>query len=140
MKKVLKFVLAAFAAVFLLSLFFSDGTDVAAGDAVEQAAAEPEAEEAAPLEIVKHNLTYESSIGAHTIHCRVKNNTGNLYTYLDITATFYDKDGNIVGTGMGNATNLAGGATKTVDVMAMGVENADSYDVAIDNMVVHGQF
>lgn len=87
------------------------------------------------IEILKHSMTYESTMGAHTIHCRTRNNTDKLVMYMDIKATFYDKDGNIVGTGLGNTANLAGHAEKTIDVMAIGVENASKYEVQVDNVM-----
>lgn len=87
------------------------------------------------VEILKHNATYEEVMDAYTIHCRVRNNSSELINYLDIKATFYDKKGNIVGTGMGNAANLAGGAEKTIDVMGLDIQNCESYEVAIDNII-----
>jgi len=89
------------------------------------------------VEILQHSYQYEPSLNYYTIHCRVKNNTSRLVSYLDIKATFYDKGKKIVGTGLGNAANLAAGAEKTVDVMALDVDNADDYEVQIDNIIYH---
>lgn len=86
------------------------------------------------VEILKHNATFEERMNIYTIHCRVKNNTDNLIDYLDIKATFYDKDRNIVGTGFGNAANLAGGAEKTIDVIGLDIQNCEKYEVQIDNL------
>lgn len=72
---------------------------------------------------------------SYTIHCRVRNNTDKLISYVSLNATFYDKSGKIVGTGMGNDLNLAAGKEKTIDVVALSIENADHYDVEIDDVM-----
>ena len=87
------------------------------------------------VEILQHSSEYESSMNSYTVHCRVRNNTNKLVSYIDIKATFYDEQGTIVGTGTGNATNLAAGAEKTIDVMALDVDNADRYEVQINNVM-----
>ncbi|MDD3005839.1 FxLYD domain-containing protein, partial [Flavobacterium sp.] len=56
-----------------------------------------------------------------------------LINYVDIKATFYDKDGNIVGTGLGNAANFAGGAEKTIDVIGLDIQNCEKYEVQVNN-------
>jgi tetratricopeptide (TPR) repeat protein len=86
------------------------------------------------VEILKYSSDYESTMNSYTITCRVKNNTDKLVSYMDIQATFYDKDGKIVGTGMGNAVNLAAGAEKTIKVLALDIDNADKCEVQIDNI------
>jgi len=87
------------------------------------------------VEILKQTSTYEDVMDAYTIHCRVRNNTDELITYVDLKATFYDKQGNIVGTGLGNAVNFAAGAEKTIDVMGMDIQNCDTYEVQVDNIM-----
>lgn len=87
------------------------------------------------VEILKQSAKYESTLNSYTIHCRLRNNTSELITYLDLKATFYDKDGNIVGTGIGNATNFAAGAEKTVDVMGLDIQNCQTYEVEIGNVI-----
>lgn len=85
------------------------------------------------VEILKHNATYEESMSSYTIHCRVKNNTEELIDYVDLKATFYDKKGNIVGTGLGNAANFAAGAEKTIDVIGLDIQNCENYEVQVNN-------
>lgn len=85
------------------------------------------------VEIIKKTAKYDSDMNSYTIHCRLKNNTSELITYIDLKATFYDKDGNIVGTGIGNAVNFAAGSEKTVDVLGIDIQNCDSYEVEIGN-------
>jgi len=124
-------------AVVFSNLFPQQQTEASGLTSATGAAAPAAPKEAAKpdIEIVKHSMTFESMMGAHTIHCRTRNNTDKLVVYMDIKATFYDKDGKIVGTGIGNTANLAGNAEKTIDVMAIGIENADKYEVQVDNVM-----
>ena len=87
------------------------------------------------VEIIKQSAKYDSSFNSYTIHCRLRNNTNELITYLDLKATFYDKDGNIVGTGIGNAVNFAAGSEKTVDIMGLDIQNCNTYEVEIGNIL-----
>jgi hypothetical protein len=149
MKKFLKIALLVIVGLLVIGWLFgenetgADASPVAANtteevESTEEAGATEEVAETPELEILQHNSTYEEVTQMHTIHCKVKNNSSDLVSYIDLKATFYDKAGNIVGTGMGNAANLAGGATKTIDVMAIGVENEDRYEVEIDNVMKEG--
>jgi|SRR6185437_16842433 len=76
---------------------------------------------------------YQPSYGAALVHVQVRNNTSSLMSYVQVNITFYDKNNNIVGTGMGNTSNLAGGATRTIDAIGMNIENCDHYDVDLQN-------
>jgi hypothetical protein len=87
------------------------------------------------VEILKQSAKYEPTLSSYTIHCRLKNNSSELISYLDLKATFYDKKGNIVGTGIGNASNFAAGAEKTVDVMGLDIQNCDTYEVEIGTVL-----
>jgi hypothetical protein len=87
------------------------------------------------VEIIKQSATYEEVMNSYTVHCRVRNNTTELINYLDLKATFYDKEGNIVGTGLGNAANLAGGAEKTIDVIGLDIQNCNTYEVEVGNII-----
>lgn len=87
------------------------------------------------VEIIKQSAKFEPTLSSYTIHCRLKNNTNELITYLDLKATFYDKEGNIVGTGMGNAANFAAGAEKTVDVMGLDIQNCENYEVEVGTVL-----
>lgn len=131
MRKMLNFLSVAGMAVFLVSA-------VATGDSDSKSNSSPSTTKESKkkdVEIVKTSDSYESFTNSYTIHCRVRNNTSKLIQYLDITATFYDKKGNIVGTGIGNCVNLAGGSEKTVDVIGLDIDNVDSYEVQIDNVM-----
>lgn len=87
------------------------------------------------VEIVKQSAKYDPTFSSYTVHCRLKNNSSTLISYLDLKATFYDKNGNIVGTGIGNAVNFAAGAEKTVDVMGLDIQNCDKYEVEIGTVL-----
>ncbi|PWB25169.1 FxLYD domain-containing protein [Flavobacterium sp. HTF] len=87
------------------------------------------------VEIIKQSAKFEPTLSSYTIHCRLRNNTNELITYLDLKATFYDKEGNIVGTGIGNAANFAAGAEKTVDVMGLDIQNCENYEVEIETIL-----
>jgi hypothetical protein len=87
------------------------------------------------VEILKYSAKYEPTLSTYTVHCRVKNNTTDLISYLDLKATFYDKNGNIVGTGMGNAANFAAGAEKTIDVLGMDIQNCETYEVEVGTVM-----
>jgi hypothetical protein len=87
------------------------------------------------VEILKQSAKFDTSLSLYTIHCRLRNNTSQLITYLDLKATFYDKEGNIVGTGMGNAANFAAGAEKTIDVIGMDIQNCETYEVEIGTIL-----
>lgn len=87
------------------------------------------------VEIIKKSAKYDSYLNSYTIHCRLKNNTNELITYIDLKASFYDKNGNIVGTGIGNATNFAAGSEKTIDVIGLDIQNCDTYEVEIGNVL-----
>ena len=87
------------------------------------------------VEILKQTANYEATMDTYTVHCRVKNNTNELINYLDLKATFYNKNGDIVGTGIGNAANLAAGAEKTIDVIGFDIQNAENYEVEVGNVL-----
>lgn len=87
------------------------------------------------VEILKSSATYEPYMKAYTVHCRIKNNTNKLISYLDLTATYYDKSGKIVGTGMGNCVNLPAGEERTVDVMGLDISNKATYEVEVGTVM-----
>ncbi len=87
------------------------------------------------VEILKQSLTDAAILNGYTIHCKVRNNTDELINYVDLKATFYDKQGNIIGTGLGNTINFAAGAEKTIDVKGMDIRNCDTYTVQVYNVM-----
>ncbi len=85
------------------------------------------------IEILQHSEKKETLAGStyRTVHVQVQNNGSNLEDYVEIKATWFDKDGKIVGTGMGNTTNLASNAKRVIDVQGMDVDNAARYELEI---------
>ena len=81
------------------------------------------------IEVLKFSET--SADRTSTVHVEVKNNTNDLLTAGQIKVIYEDKDGNIVGTGLGTILNLAAGKTKVVDCLAMDVEGAATYSVEV---------
>lgn len=116
--------------VFILIGFLSN---LGKNEKKENINALKESESVPDIEILKHNATYEETMDSYTVHCRVKNNTEELIGYVDLKATFYDKKGNIVGTGIGNAANFAAGAEKTIDVIGLDIQNCENYEVQVNN-------
>lgn len=143
MKKLLKILAGVFVALVVIGMLLPDpkkgatsGTVLAENASATTDAAAPEApaeESKADLEILKTSETANEM--ARTIHVKVRNNTGHLISYADLKGVYYDKKGNIVGTGLGNTTNIAAGASKTIDIMSMGIENADRYEVEMGNVM-----
>ena len=81
------------------------------------------------IEVVKFSETAVDRTS--TVHVEVKNNTDNLLTAGQIKVIYEDKQGNIVGTGLGTILNLASGKTKVVDCLAMDVDGAATYSVEV---------
>lgn len=134
MKKRAQHLLSAFVlTAFLFMAFGSDDDKKETEKSSNLSESGASSENTPDIEILKHDATFEESMDSYTIHCRVKNNTDKLINYVDIKATFYDKDGNIVGTGLGNAANFAGGAEKTIDVIGLDIQNCEKYEVQVNN-------
>ena len=56
---------------------------------VDNTANDIQVEESKPdVEILKQSATYEETMSAYTIHCRVRNNTDELITYVDLKFPF----------------------------------------------------
>lgn len=77
------------------------------------------------IEVIKSSETTTERMS--TIHVEVKNNTDKLLNSGQIKVIYEDAKGNIVGTGLGTILNLASGASKVVDCLAMDVVGASTY-------------
>lgn len=125
-------VVAILVIVFIVGIFASDTDYTSTGSTsvtTETGETKPE------VEILQTSDDFEPYSESYTIHVRVKNNGDDLISYLQLNGTWYDKAGKIVGTGIGNTTNFAAGAEKTVDVMGMDIQNADHYEVQIETVM-----
>jgi hypothetical protein len=151
MKKSIKYILMGLGAVMLIGIIgaaMSDSkvskTTSASGSTVqteqksEPATATKEPEPASQeIEILQKTSQTEDAGGETmiTVHVQVRNNTSELKDYVEVKATFYDKDGKIVGTAMGNTTNLAAGAKRTIDVVGMNIEHSAKYELEVGDSV-----
>jgi uncharacterized membrane protein YvbJ len=81
------------------------------------------------------NLSCKYDQFAVYVYGEVSNNTSSLLTYADFTATFYDSNGKILGTGIGNLANLPAHESKTVQIMALDIEPSriSNYKVDVGN-------
>jgi cytoskeletal protein RodZ len=144
MKKVIKFILMFFGVLAIIGIIAAalsnSKTTKSAGSTVVQtkaASTQPQQDqkqdERPELEIIKQSASSEvlNDETIVTVHVQVQNNTNQLKDYVQVSATFYDKAGKIVGTAMGNTMNLAAGAKRTIDVVGMDIEKSDHYEVEV---------
>lgn len=128
--KVLKWVGIVIVGLILLGLLLPDSDKKSNSNVESTEVAETSKED---IEVVKHNETIDDIM--RTVHVEVKNNTDELLTTGQIKIVYTDKDGAIVGTGLGTILNLAAGKTKVVDCIAMGVDGATEYEVQVEPML-----
>ncbi|MFD2787958.1 FxLYD domain-containing protein [Hymenobacter rubripertinctus] len=135
MMKFFKIVAVFIGCMLVLGWLLPDApADAAAGTtSSSEAATSAATEDKQDLEILKTSET-NNEFG-RTVHVKVRNNTDRLIQYVDLKSVYYNKNKDIVGTGIGNAMNLAAGATKTIDIMAMGIDGATSYEVEVGNVL-----
>ncbi len=82
------------------------------------------------LQILQHKAEKGGS-DYRSIFVLVKNNSGVLQEYVQVNATWYDKDGKLVGKGMGNTTNLADGAKRNIEVHCSDIIGGVKYELEI---------
>lgn len=56
--------------------------------------------------------------GWYLVHAKISNNSGFDMQNVDLRAFFYDKDGQVIGGGVGNVGALKNGETKALDIQA----------------------
>lgn len=61
----------------------------------------------------------------------VRNNSSILQEYVQVNATWYDKDGKLVGKGMGNTQNLASGAKRSIEIFCPDIIGGVKYELEI---------
>jgi len=87
------------------------------------------------IEIVKHNAKWAMS-GTMEIFVVCRNNSDEDKKYVQINASFFDKDENPVGSGIGNTSNFPAHSEKTITVLGSGLDNTvKSYKVNIENVM-----
>lgn len=117
--KVLKWIGIVIVGIIVLGLLLPDSDKKTEG---KTEVAETSKED---IEVVKSSETNTEMM--RTVHVEVKNNTDKLLNSGQIKVIYEDAKGNIVGTGLGTILNLASGASKVVDCLAMDVVGASTY-------------
>jgi len=86
------------------------------------------------IEIISQNFI-NSEIGPKVV-TEIKNNTNKAVTYIDLKSVFYDANNSIIGTGIGNATDIPAGQTKTIDILTMdNIAAGKHFKVEIGNVM-----
>lgn len=86
------------------------------------------------IEIVAQNLIQDEY--STTVIAVIHNNANKVATYVDLSSYFYDADGKVIATGMGNATNIEPGQSKNVEILcADKVTGATQYKVELGNVM-----
>lgn len=78
------------------------------------------------------NLSFKYDQFAVYVYGEATNNTNSLLSYADFTATFYDADGKILGTGIGNLANLPAHESKTVEIIAVDIQPSRIKEYKVD--------
>lgn len=139
--KIIGFGFIAFIGLAILVGIFSDDTATATAPGKEAIAQPTKTEKAAPakpdIEIIQQNDTHKEMFGRNqvTIHAKVRNNRNQTASLLSLKTVFYDDNKNIVGTALGNAVDIAAGATKTIDMRTIDVAGATSYEIEVVNVL-----
>lgn len=78
--------------------------------------------------------TKDAGIGDGSMYAyvEVKNNTGQLYSYVGLEGTCRDSLGGIVGTGFGNTANVAPRSTVVITMIFLSVSGCDNVEVRPD--------
>jgi hypothetical protein len=137
MKNFLKVLGVIFLVFIIIALFAgifggSDSSVTKDSDTTTQIKEEPK--QTPDIEVVQHNLKKDDFF-TH-VYVVLKNNSNKNASYIDINSYFIDESGNIIGRGIGNSSDFAAGATKTIDIMcADDVSTAKSYKVELGNVI-----
>jgi hypothetical protein len=126
--KALKWIGIVIVGLIILGFLLPDSNN---GEAIK----ETESATVEDLEVIKSSETANENL--RTVHVELKNNTDKLLTSGLIEIVYEDKNGNIVGTGNGSILNLAAGATKVIDCLAMDVVNSATYKVQVTPLTYH---
>lgn len=76
----------------------------------------------------------DAGIGNGTIYVYVEvtNNSNSLYPYVGLEGTCRSTSGSVIGTGYGNAANVAAGETAVIPMLFLSVPGCDSVEVGFD--------
>jgi hypothetical protein len=70
--------------------------------------------------------------GSIYVYVDIVNNTAGLYEFVSLNGTCRDASDTVVGTGIGNASNVAPGERTTVTILMMAVPDCDTIHVSVD--------
>lgn len=72
------------------------------------------------LEIIQTSDAYNN--GYLSVFAEVRNNSSVMKGYVQVDVSFKDANGRIIGTGMGNTTNVAPGSAVVIECLALDVQ------------------
>lgn len=84
----------------------------------------------ADIEIIKKNENQDET-GTRHAYVTVKNNSTDLASSVVLRIIYYDKNGNVAGTGIGIGSNIGSGKERVIECMAMSIYNAKTYKIEI---------
>ena len=118
----------------LLVIGYFSSNDKETTTTTQESKSEVSAPQKPAIEIISQNFV-GGDFGTKVV-AEIKNNTNRTASYIDLKSVFYNEQNAIVGTGMGNATDIAAGQTKTIDILTMdNIETAKQFKVEIGNVM-----
>lgn len=87
------------------------------------------------IQIVTHNGKRSEYTDAIHVYCTVKNTTDRLASYVGVEIVCYDKNGIVIGTGIGNTANLPAYDTRVIEAIAVDVPRVNTYEVIVSTAI-----
>jgi len=120
--------------VLLVIGYFSSNDKETGTTTTQENKSEISAPQKPAIEIISQNFV-GGDFGTKVV-AEIKNNSDRTASYIDLKSVFYNEQNAIVGTGMGNATDIGAGQTKTIDILTMdNVGSAKQFKVEIGNVM-----
>ena len=118
----------------LLVIGYFSSNDKETTTTTQESKSEVSAPKKPAIEIISQNFV-GGDFGTKVV-AEIKNNTDRTASYIDLKSVFYSEQNAIVGTGIGNATDIGAGQTKTIDIFTMdNVGSAKQFKVEIGNVM-----
>lgn len=134
MKKFLQIAGGILLVLLVIGYFSSNDKETATTTTTQESKSEVSAPQKPAIEIISQNFV-GGDFGAKVV-AEIKNNTDKTASYIDLKSVFYNEQNAIVGTGIGNATEIGAGQTKTIDILTMdNVASAKQFKVEIGNVM-----
>lgn len=128
MSSILKFVFAGVALILILAAIVGGCGD---NTKFETKPGTPSITSRSDIEIVSNNPK-NGDYGQTFVYADVKNNTDKLCQVVTLQVVYKDSTGKTVGTGAGVLNNLPAGETRTVECIAVNIQGATKYTVAVE--------